>query len=123
MREDPYRVIAVQPIVTAAGPHHDALALLRGEVMRLLALRRRLGTPMPKGMAKFLNSIEDVDAFADIAAYNLCENSLLKQQLLEAIDTGRRLQLFAAALKAEIEAQRLRRKLQGPLGDDHILDN
>jgi ATP-dependent Lon protease len=39
------------------------------------------------------------------------------------LETRRRLQLFAASLKAEIEAQRLRRKLQGHLTDDHIADN
>lgn len=123
VREEPYRVIAVHPIVTTAGTPLAELELLRLEVMRLLAVRRRLGTPYPKGMTKFLESIEDVDAFADIAAYNLCESSTLKQRLLETIDTRHRLQLFAAALKAEIETHRLRRKLQGPLSDDQIAGN
>jgi hypothetical protein len=91
--------------------------------MRLLNVRRRLGTPVPKGMTQFLESIEDVDTFADIAVFNLCDDSLVKQQLLETLETRRRLQLFAASLKAEIDAQRLRRKLQGHLTDDHILDN
>lgn len=123
VREEPYRVIAVHPIITTAGSHHAELEILRLEVMRLLNVRRRLGNPYPKGMAKFLASIDDVDAFADIAAYNLCDSSSLKQRLLETIDTRRRLQLFAAALKTEIETQRLRRKLQGHLSDDQILDN
>lgn len=123
VREKPYRTIAVHPIVTMAGAHQPELEILRLEVMRLLNLRRRLGSPLPKGMTQFLESIDDVDAFADIAAYNLCESSSLKQQLLETLDTRRRLQLFAAALKAEIETQRLRRKLQGRLSDDHIADN
>ncbi|HTQ56990.1 MAG TPA: LON peptidase substrate-binding domain-containing protein [Bryobacteraceae bacterium] len=123
IREAPYRIIAVKPIATTAGTHHAGLELLRLEVMRLLNLRRRLGTPAPKGMTQFLESIEDVDTFADIAAFNLCEDSALKQQLLETLETRRRLQLFASALKAEIEDQRLRRKLQGQLPDDHIADN
>lgn len=123
VREEPYRVIAVQPLATTAGTHHAGLEVLRLEVMRLLNLRRRLGTPAPKGMTQFLESIDDIDTFADIAAFNLCEDSAIKQQLLETLETRRRLQLFAASLKAEIEAQRLRRKLQGPLPDDHIADN
>lgn len=123
VREAPYRIIAVKPITTTAGTHHAELELLRLEVMRLLNLRRRLGTPVPKGMTQFLESIDDIDTFADIAVFNLCEDSALKQQLLETLETRRRLQLFATALKAEIEDQRLRRKLQGRLPDDNIADN
>ena len=123
VREAPYRIIAVKPITTTAGTHHAELELLRLEVMRLLNLRRRLGTPVPKGMTQFLESIDDIDTFADIAVFNLCDDSALKQQLLETLETRRRLQLFATALKAEIEDQRLRRKLQGHLPDEHIADN
>jgi Lon protease-like protein len=123
VREEPYRVIAVHPLVTSAGTEQVELEVLRLEVMRLLGIRRRLGNPYPKGMAKFLESIEDVDAFADIAAYNLCDSSDLKQRLLETLDTRQRLKIFAAALKTEIETHRLRRKLQGRLGDDQIADN
>ena len=123
VREAPYRIIAVKPIATTAGTHHAELEILRLEVMRLLNLRRRLGTPVPKGMTQFLESIDDIDTFADIAVFNLCEDSALKQQLLETLETRRRLQLFATALKAEIEDQRLRRKLQGRLPDEHIADN
>ena len=123
VREEPYRVIAVQRIVTTAGSNQAELEILRLEVMRLINLRRRLGAPAPKGITQFLESIDDIDAFADIAAFNLCENSALKQQLLETLETRRRLQLFADSLKAEIQGQRLRRKLQGPLTDDQIVDN
>jgi len=123
IREDPYRIIAVQPITTTAGAHHAELEVLRHEVMRLLNLRRRLGTPAPKGMTQFLDSIDDIDTFADIAVFNLCDDSAIKQQLLETLETRRRLQLFAASLKSEIESQRLRRKLQGQLPDEGIANN
>lgn len=123
IREDPYRVIAVQPIATVAGTHHAELEVLRLEVMKLLNVRRRLGTPVPKGMTQFLESIDDIDTFADIAAFNLCENTELKQQLLETLETRRRLQLFASSLRSEIDTQRPRRKLQGRLPDDRIMDN
>jgi ATP-dependent Lon protease len=123
VREDPYRVIAVQPIATVAGTHQAELEVLRLEVMKLLNVRRRLGTPLPKGMTQFLDSIDDIDAFVDIAVFNLCENYPLKQQLLETFETRRRLQLFASSLRSEIETQRLRRKLQGQLPDDRIMDN
>lgn len=123
VQEEPYRIITVQPIATSAGSSQAELEVLRFEVMRLLNIRRRLGLPIPKGMTQFLESIDDIDTFADIAVFNLCEDSALKQQLLETLETRRRLQLFATALKGEIEGQRLRRKLQGHLTDDQIADN
>lgn len=123
VREHPYRLIAIRPLTTIAGGNHTQLEIERLEVMRLLNLRRRLGTPAPKGMTQFLESIEDFDAFADIAVFNLCEDSALKQRLLEELDTRRRMKLFAARLKSEIEDQKIRRKLQGRLSDDQIVDN
>lgn len=123
VREHPYRLISVRPLATTSGGNSIQLEAERLEVMRLLNLRRRLGTPAPKGMTQFLESIEDVDTFADIAAFNLCEDGEFKQALLEELDTRRRLQRFATRLKVEIEEQKLRRKLQGHLSDDHIADN
>jgi len=123
VRELPYRTIAIRPLATVAGGNHTQLEIERLQVLRLLNLRRRLGTPAPKGMTQFLESIEDFDAFADVAVFNLCEDSQLKQRLLEELDTRQRLKLFAAQLRADIEQHRLRRKLQGKLGDDDIAHN
>jgi ATP-dependent Lon protease len=121
--EEPYRMIEVQPITTTAGSGPAELEVLRLEIMKLIHIRRRLGSPTPKGMTQFLESIDDIDTFADIAAFNLCEDSAFKQVLLETLETHQRLQLFARTLKSEIETHRLRRKLQGPLTDEHIADN
>ncbi len=123
VREQPYRLIAVQPLVSVSGGNHTQLEIMRLEVLRLLNLRRRLGSPAPKGMTQFLEGVEDFDAFADIAVFNLCEDDAVKQRLLEELDTRRRLQLFAAQLKVDIEHLRLRRKLQGGLGEDAIANN
>lgn len=123
VQEEPYRIIAIEPLVTTAGGNRTQLEIMRLEVMRLLELRKRLGTPMPKGMAQFLESIDDVDAFADVAAFNLCDDAAFKQRLLEQLDTRQRLTDFATHLKAEIERQKLRRKLQGGLDEEGIAMN
>jgi len=123
IREKPYRLISVQPLACTAGGNHTQLEIMRLEVLRLLQLRRRLGAPAPKGMTQFLESIEDFDTFADIAAFNMCDDGAMKQKMLEELDTRRRLQLFATQLKADIEIQKLRRKLQGELTDDGIVNN
>ena len=62
-------------------------------------------------MTRFLESIEDFDTFADVAAFNMCDDDEFKQRLLEELDTTRRLQLFATQLKTEIGDQRLRRRM------------
>lgn len=123
VRERPYRLISVQPLACTAGGSHTQLEIMRLEVLRLLQLRRRLGAPAPKGMTQFLESIEDFDTFADVAAFNLCDDGAFKQKLLEELDTRRRLQLFAEQLKTDIELQKIRRKLQGILPDDGIVNN
>lgn len=123
VRELPYRVIAVSPLSSIAGGNRTQLEIMRLEVLRLLNVRRRLGTSTPKGIAQFLESIEDFDAFIDIAAFNLCDDAVLKQRLLEELDTRQRLKLFAAQLKLDIEQLRLRKKLQGELSDDSIANN
>jgi len=123
VREQPYRLVAIRPLASAQGGTFDQLEVLRAEVMRLVTLRRRLGTPSPPGLTQFLETIEDTDTFADLAAFNLCDDGQMKQTLLETLDTRRRLELFAASLKTEIEALRLRRKLQGRLPDDGIVNN
>ena len=123
VREHPYRVINIRPIWSILGSPIAELEMLRLEVMKLLSIRRRLGVPSPKGMTQFLESIDDVGVFADVAAFNLGADSILKQRLLETLDTKQRLRLLAEQLKREIETQRIRRKLQGKLSDDGIADN
>lgn len=123
VREHPYRLIAVKTLASTPGAKPPELADLRTEVMRLVNLRRRLGAPAPQGVTQFLATIDDTDAFADLAAFNLCDDGEFKQTLLETLDTGRRLQLFATRLKTEIESIRLRRKLQGRLPEDDIANN
>ncbi len=123
LREIPYRMIAVQPLASVRGGNHTQLEIMRLEVLRLLNLRRRLGAPGPKGITQFLEGIEDFDTFADVAVFNLCDDTTVKQRLLEELDTRQRLKLFAAQLKFDIEQQRLRRQLQGPLPDDGIANN
>lgn len=120
VREDPYRIVSIRALGTAKGGSAEQIETLRTEVMRLVNIRRRLGAPAPEGFSKFLESIDDSDAFADLVAFNLCDDGELKQTLLETLETRRRLQLFATRLKAEIEEIRLRKKLQGRLPDDNI---
>ena len=121
--DQPFRRIRVRalPSEPVADPAENTR--LRVELARLIALKQKFGAPVPAEMAEFLRTVEDPEVFIDLAAFSLCENTGLKQKLLETLDVRRRLELFARQLRGEIDALRLRRKLQGGLPDERISDN
>ena len=122
--DEPYRRIRIRAL--ASQPGADDNTPLRRELARLLALKLKLSTSSGSGpgeMAAFLRTVDDPEAFVDIAAFSLCEDPKLKQKLLETLDVRRRLELFSERLREDIAALKLRRKLQGRLGNDRISDN
>ena len=86
-------------------------------------MKRQVGGNLPEEMTEFLHTVEDPETFVDLAAFSLCENPTIRQQLLETLDVGTRLKLFNQQLRAEIEVLRLRDELQGDLPDDRISEN
>lgn len=123
LRDEPYRRIQIRALSSEAGATLGENESLRRELARLLGLKNKLAVSGASEMTAFLKTVDDPEAFVDIAAFSLCEDALLKQKLLETLDVHRRLKLFGSQLRAEIEALRLRRKLQGPLADDRIEGN
>ncbi len=130
LSDDPYRRIQVRALASQAGATESENQTLRRELSRLLNLKQKLvekgsqdEVPGEGEMAAFLKTVDDPEAFVDIAAFSLCEDPGLKQRLLETLDVHRRLELFGDRLRREIELLKLRRKLQGPLSEDQISNN
>ena len=123
VREAPYRRIGIRALVSQAGASDDENQSLRRELSRLLRLKSRLAATALGEMAAFLKTVKDPEAFVDIAAFSLCEDSRLKQKLLETLNVRHRLELFGHRLRAEIERIKLRRRLQGSLPDDRVSHN
>lgn len=123
LADEPYRRIQIRALSSAPGASIDENQRLRTELARLLSLKLRLAATGSSEMTDFLKTVDDPEAFVDIAAFSLCENPTLKQKLLETLDVHRRLQLFTRQVKAEIDSIKLRRKLQGGLPDDSIPNN
>jgi ATP-dependent Lon protease len=121
--DDPYRRIRVRALTSQAGASDRDNQALRLDLARLLALKVKLAATGASEITSFLKTVEDPEAFADIAAFSLCENPRLKQRLLETLDVHRRLRLFCEHVRNEIATIRLRHKLQGRLPDEHIADN
>ena len=121
--DEPYRRIRVRALASQPGASAHDNEVLRTELARLLALKLRLAATGSGEMAAFLKTVDDPEAFIDIAAFSLCESAKLKQKLLETLDVHRRLELFRAQVRGDIATLKLRRKLQGRLPDDQIADN
>jgi Lon protease-like protein len=123
VRDEPYRRIQIRALASEPGATADENQSLRRELSRLLNLKRKLEAAGSSEMAAFLKTVEDPEAFVDIAAFSLCHNVVLKQRLLETLDVHHRLRLFGRQLRIEIEGLKLRHKLQGRLTDDQISHN
>jgi ATP-dependent Lon protease len=121
--DTPYRRIKIRALSSAPGAPSTENERLRAELVRLISLKLRLEASGARELTSFLKTVSDPEAFVDIAAFNLCENPVLKQKLLATLDVHRRLELFSAEIRADIATIKLRRKLQGGLSDDHIVDN
>jgi ATP-dependent Lon protease len=121
--EEPYRSIRVRALTSQPGADAAEINRLHRELVRLLGLREKLSASGSQELAAFLKTVDDPEAFVDLAAFNLCEDHVLKQKLLETLDLSQRMALFSARIRAEIAALKLRRRLQGRLPDDHISDN
>jgi len=121
--DEPYRRIRVRALASRPGATAHDNERLRTELSRLLALKMKLAATGASEMTAFLKTVDDPEAFVDIAAFSLCENAKLKQKLLETLDVHRRLAIFREQVRDDIAALKLRRKLQGRLADDRIADN
>lgn len=121
--ENPFRRIRVRPLSSEAGAAPEDNQKLRARVGALIAAKRRLGGHVSKDLIQYLGKVADPGAFVDIAAFNLCEDDLLRQQLLETLNVNERLQILQQRFESEVTELKIRRKLQGNLGDDHIADN
>lgn len=119
----PYRRIRIRALASQTAASDDEVQSMRREVSRLLNLKSKLAAAVSEEMTSFLKTVEDPDAFVDIAAFSLCEDVDLRQKLLETLDVHQRLALFSGQLRKEIEDLKLLRKLQGRLPDDQISHN
>ncbi|MEY4941631.1 MAG: hypothetical protein RIQ93_3366 [Verrucomicrobiota bacterium] len=123
VEEQPYRRISFRALASCAGAPEAENEALMGELAKLLKVKSRLAPTVSDEMTSFLKSVDDPEAFVDIAAFSLCEDVSLKQRLLETLDVNRRLALFGQRLRSEIERLKLRQRLQGSLPDDLISNN
>lgn len=123
LRDEPYRTIRIRALASRPGADEEENSKLRGRLSRLLATRQRLSGDSANELGRFLKNVDDPEIFVDLAAFSFCDNPRLRQILLETLDVHKRMELFSAEVRADIETIKLRRKLQGGLADEDIASN
>jgi ATP-dependent Lon protease len=121
--DEPYRRIRIRALASQPGATDVENQSLKRELARLLNLKRKLAAAGSSEITTFLKTVEDPEAFVDIAAFSLCEDVHLKQRLLETLNVHRRLELFSVQVRSDIERLKHTRLLQGDLPDDRISTN
>jgi Lon protease-like protein len=121
--DDPYRRVRIRALASEPGAAPVENARLRSELAGLIKLKLKLSPGGADGMTDLLKTVDDPEVFADIAAFNLCDNVPVKQRLLETLDVNRRLALLLQVLRSEIDVIIMHKKLQGGLPNDDIAGN
>ena len=119
VQETPYRLIKVTPCRDAADTSTE-LPELRQNILQLIDSHNHLTQGLPKEYLNFIKSIEGPSPFIDVATHSLCNDSRLKQQLLETLSLHRRFALLHQFLTRQCRREELFKELQGRTRDEEI---
>jgi Lon protease-like protein len=120
VREQPYRLIRVRALSSTLEGSQIDIANLRSRIASLLAAKRRLGATVPSDLVHCLAEMRDADAFVDLASFTFCDDTRVKQTLLETLSVRERLEILLDQIEGDVAELRLRRRLQGKLGDEEV---
>lgn len=119
IREEPYRLAefeAIEPM-----PSDDnSMSNLRRELAESVDHCQQLGNPNPSEVFEFLKGLDDPVTYLDLASFTLCEDSDIKQSLLETLDPSERYQKLLAYLRSANEQRSLEIELLGDLDEDNL---
>jgi Lon protease-like protein len=113
LRETPFRVVRVSPVVSEPGAPEPELVLQRREMLDQLRERGKLGCRYPDELASFLEDLHDHAAVSDLAAHLFCLCSETRQRLLETLSVSERLKLLGSYFGRELTTLRLKSHLGG----------
>ncbi len=116
--------IAVKPYLKAKIKPLDIRVKMTKKLQALIVNVRQaahrvieLSPNVPEEAAVLLENIDDPSALADFLAANLSVSIVKKQQLLEELDTTKRLEEISFALASHLEVLELSNKIQGRVMD------
>lgn len=97
-QEHPYRILEVEAVNSITD---DSMDHFRVKLSKELKRNMNLGGAVTNEMIEFLTPLEDDDAFVDLAAYSICQETLVKQTILEENDLCARTSLLLDELTNE----------------------
>jgi len=110
VREDPYRVVAVEPLESII---EAPLAESREEIQKLIKENHQLGGVVTDDMLSFLNPLHDDEAYVDLVAFTLCKETMRKQKILETLELSKRAALLVSDIRCENERLSLLKQALG----------
>lgn len=110
-----YPVAHIEPLPSTGECATANRNLVAGAVRRLVRLRARLGTKIPKDVVDSLLGLESPELFLDMVGDTMLDNWQEKQRVLEALDVNERLAQVLALLQKQIDRVELWKSLQGKL--------
>jgi len=115
VREDPYRVVAVEPLESII---EAPLAESREEIQKLIKENHQLGGVVTDDMLSFLNPLHDDEAYVDLVAFTLCKETMRKQKILETLELSKRAALLVSDIRCENERLSLLKQALGEWPDE-----
>jgi Lon protease-like protein len=115
LREEPYRVVAVEPIESII---EAPLAESRKEIEKLIKENHKLGGDVTDDMLSFLNPLHDDEAYVDLVAFTLCKETMRKQKILETLELSKRAALLVSDIRCENERLSLLKQALGEWPDE-----
>ncbi len=115
LREEPYRVVAVEPIESII---EAPLAESRKEIEKLIKENHKLGGDVTDDMLSFLNPLHDDEAYVDLVAFTLCKETMRKQKILETLELSKRAALLVSDIRYENERLSLLKQALGEWPDE-----
>ena len=119
LREEPYRVLAVEPIHSIQTANEPAVKKLRLHIVQKLTSLRQYGYDVPQKILRFLEDKSD-EVFAFMVANTWCECLTERIDLLGEPDVTQLYIRLNAILTRELKNRSMFQKLQGDLDEDNI---
>lgn len=119
VQESPYRMVRVAPCKDAVDDK-KILPSMRLQILKMLDERPHLCQDLPEEYMQFIQGLELPGPFIDVTIQSFCQDTRIKQELLETLVLSRRFQRFHDFLKAECQRHDLFRLLQGNTRNEEI---
>lgn len=120
VQEDPYRIAEIRILSTPEVLDISQLEVLKHRLANVIEAYCGLNQQLPAEVLPFLRTLDDPDAFVDLAASTLCNDQLCKQKILETSDVHARFSICEEFFRRENARIQLDNKLRGKLDDDDI---